>query len=199
MAADILTYKAALVPIGIDQEPHLELTREIARKFNNRFGDTFVLPKAVMPKAGARVMDLQDPTSKMSKSAATDAGLISMLDDPALVMKKFKRAVTDSDNEVRFDRAAKPGVSNLLEILAACTGGTPEALAANYTQYGALKVDTGEAVVATLAPIQARYNELMASPRQIEETLQAGAEKARSLSRPLMDKVRHSVGIRPLG
>ena len=165
--------------------------------FNNHFGDTFVLPKAVMPKAGARVMDLQDPTSKMSKSAATDAGLISMLDDPALVMKKFKRAVTDSDNEVRFDRAAKPGVSNLLEILAACTGGTPEALAANYAQYGALKVDTGEAVVATLAPIQARYNELMADPGELQALLRKGAEKARSVASVVLARAQTALGLTP--
>ena len=180
-----------------DQRQHLEITRDIAIRFNNRFGDTFVLPKAVMPKAGARVMDLQDPTSKMSKSAATDAGLISMLDDPALVMKKFKRAVTDSDNEVRFDRAAKPGVSNLLEILAACTGGTPEALAANYTQYGALKVDTGEAVVATLAPIQARYNELMADPGELQALLRKGAEKARAVASVVLARAQTALGLTP--
>ena len=197
MAADILLYDTDEVPVGEDQRQHLEITRDIAIRFNNRFGDTFVLPKAVMPKAGARVMDLQDPTSKMSKSAATDAGLISMLDDPALVMKKFKRAVTDSDNEVRFDRAAKPGVSNLLEILAACTGGTPEALAANYTQYGALKVDTGEAVVATLAPIQARYNELMADPGELQALLRKGAEKARSVASVTLARVQAAIGMTP--
>ena len=120
MAADILLYDTDEVPVGDDQRQHLEITRDIAIRFNHRFGDTFVLPKAVMPKAGARVMDLQDPTSKMSKSADTDAGLIYMLDEPSVIMKKFKRAVTDSESEVRFDRAAKPGVSNLLEILAAC-------------------------------------------------------------------------------
>ena len=197
MAADILLYDTDEVPVGEDQRQHLEITRDIAIRFNNRFGDTFVLPKAVMPKAGARVMDLQDPTSKMSKSAATDAGLISMLDDPALVMKKFKRAVTDSDNEVRFDRAAKPGVSNLLEILAACTGGTPEALAANYTQYGALKVDTGEAVVATLAPIQARYNELMADPGELQALLRKGAEKARAVASVVLARAQTALGLTP--
>jgi tryptophanyl-tRNA synthetase len=197
MAADILLYDTDEVPVGEDQRQHLEITRDIAIRFNNRFGDTFVLPKAVMPKAGARVMDLQDPTSKMSKSAATDAGLISMLDDPSVVMKKFKRAVTDSDNEVRFDRANKPGVSNLLEILAACTGGTPEALAANYTQYGALKVDTGEAVVATLAPIQARYHELMADPAELQSLLRKGADKARSVASVVLARAQTALGLTP--
>jgi tryptophanyl-tRNA synthetase len=197
MAADILLYDTDEVPVGEDQRQHLEITRDIAIRFNNRFGDTFVLPKAVMPKAGARVMDLQEPTSKMSKSAATDAGLISMLDDPSVVMKKFKRAVTDSENEVRFDRANKPGVSNLLEILAACTGGTPEALAANYTQYGALKVDTGEAVVATLAPIQARYHELMADPGELQSLLRKGADKARAVASVVLARAQTALGLTP--
>jgi tryptophanyl-tRNA synthetase len=133
----------------------------------------------------------------MSKSAATDAGLISMLDDPSVVMKKFKRAVTDSENEVRFDRANKPGVSNLLEILAACTGGTPETLAGNYTQYGALKVDTGEAVVATLAPIQARYHELMADPGELQSLLRKGADKARAVASVVLARAQTALGLTP--
>ncbi len=156
-AADILIYDADEVPVGEDQRQHIEITRDIAIRFNHRFGDTFTMPKATHPKAGARVMDLQDPMSKMSKSAGSDSGLVYLMDDPAAIMKKFKRAVTDSDSEVRFDREGKPGVSNLLEILAAATGRTPEECAAGYTQYGPLKVDTGEAVVALLEPIQARY------------------------------------------
>ncbi|MEY4229199.1 MAG: tryptophanyl-tRNA synthetase, partial [Actinomycetota bacterium] len=138
MAADILLYDADEVPVGDDQRQHLEITRDVAIRFNSRFGDTFVVPKAAVPKAGARVMDLQDPTSKMSKSSTTDAGLVNLLDPPSVIAKKFKRAVTDSDSEVRYDRAAKPGVSNLLEILSACTGESPEALADRYTQYGPL-------------------------------------------------------------
>ena len=130
-AADILLYDTNEVPVGEDQRQHIEITRDIALRFNHRFGDTFVIPKAVTPKAGARVMDLQDPTSKMSKSADSDAGCIMMMDDPAEIARKFKRAVTDSDNEVRFDRATKPGVSNLLEILAVATDSTPQELAAS--------------------------------------------------------------------
>ncbi len=129
-AADIVLYDAEEVPVGEDQRQHIEITRDVAMRFNHRFGDTFVIPRAVTPKAGARVMDLQDPTSKMSKSADSDAGCIMMMDDLATVTRKFKRAVTDSETEVRFDRATKPGVSNLLEILAVCVGSTPEELAA---------------------------------------------------------------------
>ena len=131
-AADILLYDTDKVPVGDDQRQHVEITRDIAIRFNHRFGDTFVVPDAVTPKAGARVMDLQDPRSKMSKSASTDTGCVMMLDDPKVVMKKFKRAVTDSDtgpDAVRYDRAAKPGVANLLEINAAVTGRTPQAVA----------------------------------------------------------------------
>ncbi|MDP9464176.1 MAG: tryptophan--tRNA ligase, partial [Actinomycetota bacterium] len=134
-AADIVLYDADEVPIGDDQRQHVEITRDVAMRFNSRFGETFVIPRAVTPKAGARVMDLQEPTSKMSKTADSDAGCIMMMDDLADVARKFKRAVTDSDSEVRFDRAAKPGVSNLLEILAVCTASTPEELATKYTQY----------------------------------------------------------------
>ncbi|HEY7626368.1 MAG TPA: tryptophan--tRNA ligase, partial [Ilumatobacteraceae bacterium] len=152
MAADIVLYDAEEVPVGDDQRQHVEITRDIAMRFNHRFGETFVIPRAVTPKAGARVMDLQDPTSKMSKSSESDAGCIMMMDDPADIIRKFKRAVTDSDNEVRFDRANKPGVSNLLDILAVCTDSTPEAVAQQYTQYGPLKADAGAAVVELLRP-----------------------------------------------
>ncbi|MDP4641605.1 MAG: tryptophan--tRNA ligase, partial [Ilumatobacteraceae bacterium] len=134
-AADILLYDANEVPVGDDQRQHIEITRDIAIRFNHRFGDTFVLPKAVTPKAGARVMDLQNPEAKMSKSASGEAGIVYLLDDPAAIEKKFKRAVTDSGNEVVYDRAAKPGVANLLDILAAATASTPEATAASFTQY----------------------------------------------------------------
>ncbi|MFM1789854.1 MAG: tryptophanyl-tRNA synthetase, partial [Actinomycetota bacterium] len=162
MAADILLYDADEVPVGDDQRQHVEITRDIAVRFNHRFGDTFIVPKAVHPKAGARVMDLQDPTSKMSKSATTDSGLVYMLDDNAAIEKKFRRAVTDSDGEVRYDRENKPGVSNLLDILSACTGTPIEQLAGRYTQYGPLKKDAGDAVIAVIEPIRTRYHELMA-------------------------------------
>jgi tryptophanyl-tRNA synthetase len=196
-AADILLYDTTEVPVGEDQRQHVEITRDIAIRFNYRFGDTFILPKAVMPKAGARIMDLQDPTSKMSKSADTDAGLVGMLDDPAVILKKFKRAVTDSDSEVRFDRATKPGVSNLLEILAACTGEAPEALATRYTQYGPLKGDTGEAVVEVLRPIQARYHELMSDPAELQSLLRKGSAKARVVAAATLERAQSALGLTP--
>lgn len=196
-AADILLYDTDEVPVGEDQRQHIEITRDIAIRFNHRFGDTFVLPKAVMPKAGARVMDLQDPTSKMSKSANSEAGLVYLLDDPAAVVKKFKRAVTDSDNEVRFDRETKPGVSNLLEILAACTGDAPLALAERYSQYGPLKGDTGEAVVELLRPIQARYHELMADPAELQALLRKGADKARTVAAATLARAQAAIGLAP--
>ncbi len=196
-AADILLYDTQAVPVGEDQRQHIEITRDIAIRFNHRFGDTFILPEAVMPKAGARVMDLQDPTSKMSKSAGSDVGLINLLDDPAVVLKKFKRAVTDSETEVRYDRAEKPGVSNLLEILAACTGETPLALAGRYSQYGPLKVDAGEAVVELLAPIQARYRELMADRGELQALLRKGSAKAREVASATLARAQSAIGMLP--
>ena len=196
-AADILLYDTDEVPVGDDQRQHIEITRDIAIRFNHRFGDTFVLPKAVTPAAGARVMDLQDATSNMSKSAASDAGLVYLLDEPAAILKKFKRAVTDSESDVRFDREAKPGVSNLLEILAACTGEAPEALAARYTQYGPLKGDTGEAVVELLRPIQARYHELIDDPGELQALLRKGATKARDVAAATLDRAQRAIGMTP--
>ncbi len=195
MAADILLYDADEVPVGDDQRQHVEITRDIAMRFNSRFGDTFVLPKAVLPKAGARVMDLQDPTSKMSKSAATDAGLVNMLDDPASIIKKFKRAVTDSDNEVRYDRAAKPGISNLLEIHAAATGRLLAEIALEYTQYGALKSATGEAVVELLRPVQARYKELVDDRGELLTLLHKGRDKARAVASVTLDRAYRNIGL----
>jgi len=196
-AADILLYDTDEVPVGEDQRQHIEITRDIAIRFNHRFGETFRLPKAVMPKAGARVMDLQDPTSKMSKSADTDSGLVNMLDAPSVVMKKFKRAVTDSESDVRYHRAEKPGISNLPEILSACTGDPAEALAAKYTQYGPLKSDTGEAVVAMLEPIQARYAELMNDPAELQALLRKGAGKAREVASATLTRAHAAIGITP--
>lgn len=195
MAADILLYDADEVPVGEDQRQHVEITRDIAVRFNARFGETFVIPKAVLPRAGARVMDLQDPTSKMSKTAPTDSGLINMLEEPASIMKKFKRAVTDSDNEVRFDRANKPGISNLLEILAASTGRTPPEVAADYTQYGALKTATGEAVVELLRPIQARYKELVGDRGELAALLHKGRDKARAVASATLERAYHNIGL----
>ena len=197
MAADILLYDANEVPVGDDQRQHIEITRDVAIRFNHRFGETFTLPKAVTPKAGARIMDLQDPTSKMSKSATSGAGLVNLLDDPAAVMKKFKRAVTDSETEVRYDRAAKPGVSNLLEILAVATGTTPEVAAGGHNQYGSLKVATGEAVVELLRPIQTRYTELTADPGELASLLHKGADRARAVASATLERAQRAIGLLP--
>ncbi len=197
-AADILLYDANEVPVGEDQRQHIEITRDIAERFNHRFGNTFVLPKAVTPKSGAKVTDLQDPTAKMSKSASSDAGIVYLMDEPAAIMKKFKRAVTDSESEVRFDRATKPGVSNLLEILAACTGRSPEQVASGYTQYGPLKVDAGEAVVEALRPIQNRHHELMGDRAELARLLRIGADKARQVASRTLQRAYDNVGLLPL-
>jgi len=193
-AADILLYDANHVPVGEDQRQHVEITRDLALRFNHRFGETFVIPEAVTPKAGARIMDLQDPTSKMSKSADTDAGCIMLMDDPADIARKFKRAVTDSDNTVAYDRATKPGVANLLEILSACTGTPPQDLAAKYTQYGPLKTDAGEAVIELLRPVQARYNELMTDRAELAGLLRKGSSKARVIASATIDRAYDAIG-----
>ncbi|KGA11862.1 MAG: tryptophanyl-tRNA synthetase [actinobacterium acAcidi] len=194
-AADILLYDADEVPVGEDQRQHIEITRDIAMRFNGRFGNTFVVPKIVTPRAGAKVTDLQEPTAKMSKSSNTDAGIVYLLDEPAAILKKFKRAVTDSDGEVRFDRAEKPGVSNLIEILAACTSCTPQQVASEYTQYGPLKADTGEAVVEILAPIQHRYHELMGDKAELSRLLRTGAEKARAVASATLERTYSNIGM----
>ena len=196
-AADILLYDAAEVPVGDDQRQHIEITRDIALRFNHRFGDTFVVPKAVTPPTGARVMDLQEPTNKMSKSGDGEAGIIYLLDDPAAIVKKFKRAVTDSDNEVEFDRERKPGVSNLLEILAAATNESPASLATTYTQYGKLKQDTGEAVAEMLRPIQARYHELMSDPAELSNLLALGKERASKVAQATLARAHSAIGLYP--
>jgi len=194
-AADILLYDADEVPVGEDQRQHIEITRDVAMRFNGRFGDTFVVPKIVTPRAGAKVTDLQEPTAKMSKSSNTDAGIVYLLDEPAAILKKFKRAVTDSDGEVRFDRAEKPGVSNLIEILAACTSRTPQQVAGEYTQYGPLKADAGEAVVEILAPIQHRYHELMGDKAELSRLLRTGAEKARAVASATLERTYTNIGM----
>ncbi len=196
-AADILLYDADEVPVGEDQRQHIEITRDIAMRFNGRFGKTFVVPKIVTPRAGAKVTDLQEPTAKMSKSAASDSGIVYLLDEPSAIIKKFKRAVTDSDGEVRFDRTEKPGISNLLEILAACTGRTPAQTAADYSQYGPLKADAGEAVVEVLTPIQHRYRELMGDPAELSRLLRVGADKARSVASATLARTYSNIGLLP--
>ena len=196
-AADIVLYDANEVPIGDDQRQHVEITRDIAIRFNHRFGETLVIPEAVTPKAGARVMDLQDPTSKMSKSSDSAAGCVMMLDDPKAIMKKFKRAVTDSETEVYYDVKTKPGVSSLLDILAAATGGDPAQLAGNYQQYGPLKNDAGAAIVAMLEPIQARYRELIDDRGELARLLRIGADRARTVASTTLDRVHNAIGMLP--
>ena len=196
-AADILLYDTDRVPVGEDQRQHIELTRDVAERFNARYGETFVVPVATIPAAGARVMDLQVPTDKMSKSAASDAGTVYISEDLASVAKKFKRAVTDSDGEVRYDVAAKPGVSNLLSILGAVTGRSPEALAEQYSQYGPLKSDTAEAVVEMLRPIQARLAELRSDPALTASLLATGASKARAVAGPVVTRAKDHIGLLP--
>ena len=196
-AADILLYDAEEVPVGDDQRQHIEITRDIAIRFNHRFGDTLVLPNAVHPKAGARVMDLQDPTSKMSKSAAADNGLIYMLDDNATIEKKFKRAVTDSDGVVAYDRENKAGISNLLDILSAATGTPIPQLVEQYSQYGPLKKDTGDAVIAVVDPIRSRYNELMNDKGQLAQLLKIGNQRAREVAARTLDRTHKAIGLLP--
>ncbi|MCU0269081.1 MAG: tryptophan--tRNA ligase [Acidimicrobiales bacterium] len=197
MAADILLYDTDRVPVGDDQRQHLELTRDLAIRFNGRYGDTFVVPEAAIPHVGARVMDLQHPTRKMSKSDDSPQGTILVLEDLRSVEKKLKRAVTDTETEVRYDPEAKPGVSNLLAIQAAATGRRPEDLAAGYSQYGPLKVDTAEAVCELLRPIQARYAELAADPAGTADLLAKGADKARAVAAPTLERARRALGLLP--
>jgi len=196
-AADILLYDTDRVPVGEDQVQHVELTRDVAERFNHRYGETFKLPVATVPTAGARVMDLQEPTNKMSKSADSPAGTILVTEDLASVARKVKRAVTDSEPEVRFDPAAKPGVSNLLSILGAATGRSPEDVAGDYEQYGPLKSDTAEAVVELLRPIQDRVAELRKDPAQTAALLKLGADKAAEVASGVMARARSNIGLLP--
>ncbi|WKD56965.1 Tryptophan--tRNA ligase [Corynebacterium capitovis DSM 44611] len=199
MAADILLYSPHLVPVGEDQRQHLELTRTLAERFNSRFGETFVVPEGFIPDGSAKIYDLQDPTSKMSKSGANPKGLINLLDAPATSAKRIKSAVTDADGVIAFDREAKPGVSNLLAIQSALTGTTIDALVAGYEGkgYGALKVDTADALEAFTTPLRARYDELMSDRAQLESVLVEGAARAREVSEPLLAKVYDRVGFLP--
>ena len=196
-AADILLYDANEVPVGDDQRQHVEITRDIAIRFNHRFGETFVVPKAVTPASGARVMDLQNPTGKMSKSGDDDSGVVYLLDDPKMIEKKFKRAVTDSGSEVVFDREAKPGIANLLEILSASTNTTPQASAEKYTRYGDLKSDCAEAVIAMLEPIQKRFKELLQDRAELMRLIHKGNERAQTVASATLSRAQKSIGFLP--
>ncbi|HEU5083063.1 MAG TPA: tryptophan--tRNA ligase [Acidimicrobiales bacterium] len=198
MAADILLYDTDVVPVGDDQRQHVELARDVAERFNSRAGrDVLVVPEHVIPPVGARIMDLQTPTNKMSKSIDSPQGTILVLDEPKVIEKKIKRAVTDTDNEVRFDPVEKPGVSNLLSILGVATGKDPAALADEYSMYGPLKADAADAVVAMLEPVQARYAELVHHRSATAAILDTGAEKARTVAAATLRRVHDAVGLLP--
>ncbi len=196
-AADILLYDTDRVPVGDDQRQHLELARDAAARFNSRYGDVLVVPEAAIAKVAARVMDLQDPTAKMSKSALSPQGTIDLFDTPDELARKVKRAVTDTDGEVRYDRAAKPGVSNLLELLSAATGDAPEVLAGRYARYGPLKADVADALNELLAPFRQRFSELQADPGAVEAVLTLGRDKADAVAEATLGRVRHALGLLP--
>src|SRR6202048_145929 len=198
-AAAALRYDADLVPVGEDQRQHLELARDVAQRFNSRFPDTFVVPELLIPKVTAKIYDLQDPSSKMSKSAATDAGLISLLDAPAVSAKKIRSAVTDRDREIRFDPDAKAGVSNLLSIQSAVTGVDIDTLVGGYAGrgYGDLKKDTAEAVVEFVTPIKTQVDELLSDPTELEEVLATGAARADAVATKTVDRVYDRLGLLP--
>jgi tryptophanyl-tRNA synthetase len=196
MAGDILLYRTEAVPVGDDQRQHLELTRDIAERFNHRFGELFVLPEAVIPEVGGRIMDLQEPENRMSTTRGTPQGTVRMLDEPDVIRKKFKTAVTDSGTEVRHAREEKPGITNLLEIMSVATGDPIPALEARYdgSGYGPFKEDVGEAVVQLLVPIQQRYEELRGDEAELRALLARGAEKARGVSAPVLEQMYERMG-----
>jgi len=197
-AADVLAYRADEVPVGEDQREHLELMRDIARRFNARFGDTLVVPEARIPEVGARIMDLQHPETKMSTTGGSEEGTVYVLDEPEAIVKKFRRAVTDSGTEIR--RAPdKPGVSNLIEILSVARGHSPGTVEAELdgAGYGELKATVADAVVALLAPVRERYGGLRADEAALEETLAGGAARARDIATDTLADVRERMGVGP--
>lgn len=198
MAADILLYQADQVPVGEDQKQHLELTRDIATRFNNLYGEVFTVPQPFIPKTGARVMSLQEPNKKMSKSDDNPNNFIGLLEDPKKIAKKIKRAVTDSDEQARiyFDPQEKPGVSNLLSILSSCTGQSIEQLVPEYEgkMYGHLKGDVADAVVNLLEPLQARFKQLRSDQAVLQQVMQSGAEQARERAAKTLKDVYQALG-----
>jgi len=196
-AADILLYDAERVPVGDDQRQHLELARDAAIRFNHRFGDTFVVPQTAVSTVAARVMDLQDPTKKMSKSLSSPQGKIDLLDSPEELAKKVKRAVTDTEGVVRYDPKTKPGVSNLLELLAAATSEKPEALADKYEQYGALKKDVADALNEMLSPFRERFADLCDDQASVLQALRVGRDKAEAVASATLDRARSAIGLLP--
>jgi len=195
-AADILIYQADYVPVGADQKQHIELTRDIAVRFNGIYGDVFKLPEAYIPKIGARVMDLQSPTNKMSKSEIADGGCVLLLDSPEDIMRSFKRAVTDSETSIRFDDENKPGVSNLIQIYSACTGRSFSEIESEFSGqgYGTFKQHVGEAVVETLRPVRDEALRLLADKAYLESVYKLGAEKASRTANKTLRKVYKKIG-----
>jgi tryptophanyl-tRNA synthetase len=200
MAGDILLYQSDVVPIGDDQKQHLELARDLAERFNARFGETFTLPAARIPETGGRIMDLQEPERKMSTTDSRPAGKVLITDPPETIRRKLKSAVTDSGSEVRHDPDGKPGISNLLEIMSVATGEAIPTLEARYDSggYGPFKADVAEALVELLAPIRARYDELRADADELERMLAKGAAKARNAAAPTLERMYERMGfVRP--
>jgi len=196
MAADILLYDAARVPVGQDQSQHVELARDLAQRFNASYGPTFTVPELVPAALAATVRDLADPARKMSKSAPRDApGVIRLLDGPEAIRRKVRRAVTDSDGELRYDPETKPGLSNLAEILAALTGGKPDAVLASCRSYGDLKQACADAIEAELAPVRARHDELLSDPAELSRILDRGAERAARVAGPVLRRAYEAMGI----
>jgi tryptophanyl-tRNA synthetase len=196
MAADILLYQADLIPVGSDQKQHIELTRDIAIRFNGIYGDVFKLPEPYIPKVGARIMDLQTPTNKMSKSEIMDGGCVLILDKPEDIMRAFKRAVTDSETNVCYDVANKPGISNLIQIYSACTGKSFDEIETEFVGkgYGAFKQRAGEAVVETLRPIREETQRLLADKSYLRNIYTQGAEKASRTANKTLRKVYKKIG-----
>jgi len=194
MAADILLHGTAEVPVGDDQRQHVELARDVATRFNTHYGDTFVVPRAVKPEVAARVMDLSDPRAKMSKSRSAQ-GTLFLLDPPEVIERKVMRAVTDSGDTVGYEPATRPGVANLLEILAGCTDGSPATLASGFASYGALKHAVAEAVIGTVRPIQVRFAELSRDPGYVRRVLADGAERAREVTAETVHRARRALGL----
>ncbi len=197
MAADILLYDANAVPVGDDQRQHLELARELAVRFNNRFGETFVVPEAAIPGTGARVMDLQHPERKMSKSADSPMGTIGLLDSDEEITRKVRRAVTDTDGEMRYDRGAKPGLANLLDLLAAATGRTPQEVATGYERYGDLKNDVATALCELIGPVRSRRAELERDPAYVQSVLLRGAARAHEVATATYARAADAIGLLP--
>jgi tryptophanyl-tRNA synthetase len=199
MAADILLYQAKQVPVGDDQKQHLELTRDVAQRFNNAYGPVFTVPEPMIPPVGARIMGLQEPTAKMSKSDDAETNAVYLLDEPAVIERKFKRAVTDMGNEVRFAPEEKPGVSNLMSILAAITGQSFDQIAAAYSGqgYGRFKQAVADAVVECLKPVQARYREIRADEAALQRILKEGAARAAARADATLRRVHDVLGFIP--